>query len=176
MGQYDHLIDPTDFGTVTRYLKAPSSEIWLVFHVRERQMISKLAEELQRESAQTGARPGKFPLCVEQGIESGWLKVSARNSHATVPNQKEEWFVRAEDVEPRTTTWVLYFPPAYIAHTPGLFEGQVMRSQRKQQVEAQAKVGSGNPPSSSTPSQGGQGAGTTTSNSQSQSQGQSQGR
>lgn len=173
MSQFEHLIDPTEFRTVARYLKDPKSEISLVFHLRERAMISALAEDIQRESETIGIRPGKFPLCVEKAIENGTLKVSARDTHLRGLDRNSSWYVLAQDIDPKAGTWVLYFPPAYIAYTPGLFEGHVMRKERD---DLQTHGKTQNQPGSLSQSQSGPGqTGSTTTTTQSQSQGQGHG-
>lgn len=86
MGQYDHLIDPTDFGTVTRYLKASNSEIWLVFHVR----VGTPDDLETRRRASAGIRPDGR---VRASSRIAWNKESrtagsrSRHGSATLPSR-----------------------------------------------------------------------------------------
>ncbi len=173
MSQFEHLIDPTNFGTIARYLKIPQADIHFVFHLREREMISPFAEELRWELETAGIRPGRFPRCVENAIVNGTLKVSARNSHLVEHDASSSWYVHAHHIDPYVTSWVLYYHPVYIVHTPGLFEGQVMQ---KEHVDSQTFGKTGNQAGSSSQTQSDQGqTGSTTATSQSQSQGQGHG-
>ena len=120
---YAALIDPTDFGTVAAYLRNPRSPINYLVHVRSYDMLAPLAAELAHVDPRT-VPPWEFPEPVARRLPEGSLLLSARYPlHRSEPKQ----LVEATAVSRQASCQVIYLPPYYLVHTPGLFEGTLVR-------------------------------------------------
>jgi hypothetical protein len=117
------LIDPTDFGTIQRYLRHPQSPIDHLLHVRSRDMLAPLAEELANTDPGSVA-PWEFPDAVERRLREGSLLLSSRFPLGlSNPGQR----VAAATIPPSAACEVIYLPPFCLVHTPRLFEGTLVR-------------------------------------------------
>ena len=124
MNPYEQLIDPTSFGRVADYLHDPSSPILHVLHVRERAQLAPLAERLMACAPGQLEDPAGLQGLLAPGLREGWLRVTS-----AAPRM-------LPDVGPLLSTCgiprmaasnVIFVPPFYLAHTPGLFEGTLIQ-------------------------------------------------
>jgi hypothetical protein len=121
-------IDPTLFGVVRNYLTSPRSPIQHVLHVREPEMLPQLAATLD-----SALRSALVPQAVVQKaldplIAEGSLRISSREHvQSPIPGA----VVDPACIPRSAGCRVIYLPPFYLVHTPGLFEGtlQVNKSQ-----------------------------------------------
>lgn len=122
---YETLIDPTNIATVASYLCNPRSQIHFVLHVRERASLAPLAAELAATLDHPNATGLQVRAVLDQHIREGVLRLSPRPSQQPVDARV------AIDIAtlPRSAECeVIYLPPFYLAHTPGLFEGTLARN------------------------------------------------
>ena len=116
---YDIFVDGTPFGTVYGYLSNPASQIDYVIHVRDRAMLPLLAKELVRsQSLYHQQRLTATPL-FDQLLNDGGVKVSPRLLNSLF---KPQHIIKAQAIDPQATSQVIFLPPFYVAHTPGVFE------------------------------------------------------
>jgi len=145
LARYEGLIDPTDFNVLRGYLKSQNSPIDYLLHVKERSMLAPLAARLDQalKTAQP-LEPIIYPLANE-----GVLRVSSR--HLLMPDLFSA-FVNPNQVPKLAESQVIYLPPFYLAHTPGLFamkSHSVLSykfSQEQSQATAPTKPVRQNPP------------------------------
>ncbi len=135
MSSYESLIDPAEFGLIADYLRSPRAPIDYLLHVRSIESLAPLAEALHTRNDQP---PWLFPKVVENGLADGSLRLSARDRTAN-----SERVVDARSVPRHAMCHVIYSPPFYLVHTPGLFEGTLVRPRNDQGVdsELQRKLG-----------------------------------
>ena len=128
LARYEGLIDPTDFNVLRGYLKSETSPIDYLLHVKERSMLAPLAARLDQamKTAQP-LEPILYPLADE-----GSLKVSSRH---LLPPDLFQAAVNPNRVPKLAESQVIYLPPFYLAHTPGLF-GEQTRAQGVRQTGA----------------------------------------
>lgn len=130
MNQFESLIDPTEFGLIADYLRSPRAPIDYLLHVKSRDMLAPLAKELDAKR-HVDVPPWAFPEPVERGLREGALLISSRHPlHLPDPKQ----IVEATNILRRTSCYVIYAPPFYLVHTPGLFEGTLIRQKTQQKL------------------------------------------
>lgn len=119
--KFESLIDGTSFGIIADYLRNPRTpEIQYVLHLKDREALAPVAEALDR-ALSSGALPQtEVNRVLNPLLSKGELKISARE--ADVP---PDYRVDAKTVNRRADCYVIYQPPFYTTHTPGLFEGKV---------------------------------------------------
>ena len=116
---YDVLVDGTPFGTVYGYLSNPASAIDFVVHVKDRAMLPLLAKELARsQSFYHQQRQTATPL-FDQLLSDGGVKVTPRLLNSLFNPQH---VIKAQAIDPQATSYVIFLPPFYVVHTPGVFE------------------------------------------------------
>jgi hypothetical protein len=125
MFDYTSLIDPCGFGTIADSLRNPQADIDYLVHVKTAALLPILAEVLDRE------------LCVEERFREAQIKrrlLSLLNDGSirisTIqpqPALSPELFVDPASIPRTTTSHVIHLPPFYLVHTPGLFEGKLVR-------------------------------------------------
>ena len=125
MSRYASLIDPTNFGTVARYLHHPQSPIHYVLHVKDESMLPGLAAKLDTAMAASQAGPVDLSPILNPLFESGALRISARHE-ARVNDPRH--LVPVTNIPSLAFCQVIYLPPFYLAHTPGLFEGTLVQN------------------------------------------------
>lgn len=137
MSHYDSLIDGTDFRTVVQYLNHPQSPIRTLLHVRNEKDIAKVAEVLEADGRRPYVQMGGIPDSLKPMLAKGDLKVT---HCGPFPNSPQECSLDARQVNGSAGCKVLYAPPFYLVHTPGLFEWHEQQNQKNasnQQTTAQ---------------------------------------
>ena len=117
MSHYESLIDPAEFGLIADYLKSPRTPIHFVLYARSIPELIRVAEGLDADQASRSIQPGRLPPSVEHRLKEGSLLVSER-SELGLGYQT----VDPEGIPRDTTCQVLYYPPFYLVHAPGVFE------------------------------------------------------
>lgn len=124
MKYYQSLIDPTNFGIVADYLRSPKSPIEHVLHVKDRLMLARLAEHLDQ-AMQDPDAARTVSVLIDGFIKEGLLLISSRHPlELSDPSR----LVTASNVPRSSACDVIYLPPFYLVHTPGLFEGTLVRN------------------------------------------------
>ena len=139
MNEYEARIDPTDFGTMAGYLRHPQSPIDCLLHVRDRSMLAPLAENLER-ALQRESGPAvraEVRRLLDDGLKKGDLLISPRR---LLPQLEPRQYVDASTVPAKAGCEVLYLPPFYLVHTPGLFEGTLKRREPCPRPQRQTKL------------------------------------
>jgi hypothetical protein len=134
MNHWESKIDPTHFGLIAAYLRNPNAPIDVILHVRDRALLAEVASRIERDFM-TGVPPGP-PLSpgLQELIRDGAVKVSSVKDLGPLDPGA---VVDANQVRGSTGTHVIYLPPFYLAHTPGLFEGKVMRDAPRERRQIQ---------------------------------------
>ena len=122
MNPWDMMIDPASFGLIAGYLQSTRSPINFLLHVKDRGMLSEMAQRIDQ-----GLRPfglgGLSVLPPMQALaQEGAVKISARHPLLNPPPGA---MVDPQRVRRSAYCEVIYLPPYYLVHTPGLFEGKV---------------------------------------------------
>ena len=126
MSSSESLIDPAEFGLIADYLRNPQCSIDYLLHVRSIKSLAPLAEALAQR-AQMDQPPWMFPKVVERGLAAGSLRLSAHDL-----DFRSKRVVDARSVPRHAMCHVIYAPPFYLVHTPGLFEGTLLRPKTEQ--------------------------------------------
>jgi hypothetical protein len=122
MSYYESLVDGTNFGLVADYLKSPRSPIEALLHIKDKTLLPKVAEELERE-LQSGVEPGHLPQVIGRMLEEGAMKLSLRQGFTS---SDPRILIDAASVPRLSYCQVIYLPPFYLVHTPDLFEGKIL--------------------------------------------------
>ncbi len=120
MSPYESLVDPTSFGTVVRYLHHPDKQIHFVLHVKDESMLADVAAKLDAAMAGAQGRPVALGSILDPMFADGSLRISARHE---LPVGNRWPVVPVTQIPSLAACQVIYLPPFYLAHTPGLFEG-----------------------------------------------------
>ena len=121
MQNWESLIDPSWFGLIAGYLRSPRSPIDYLIHVKDLERLPEVAERIDQELAR-GAFPARqLSPGLEALLQEGAIKVSSRHPLA---NLEPGASVDPGQVRSAAPCDVLYVPPCYVVHTPGLFEEQ----------------------------------------------------
>lgn len=129
MSQFDSRVDTTWFGLVASYLVSARSPVDAVLHVRDLDMLAQVAERLDRILGADNALTQKWPEALQSMLRDGNLKVSTRFPNASVAPMA---LIDIQQVRREARCDVIYLPPFYVVHTPGLFEGKVQRNSPKE--------------------------------------------
>ena len=122
---YETLIDPTNIATVASYLRNPRSPIHFVLHVRDRALLAPLAAELAAQMEQPSTTMHEVLATVDRHLRERAIMVSPRPSPQPVDARVA---VDIATLPAEAHCEVIYLPPFYLAHTPGLFEGTLARN------------------------------------------------
>lgn len=124
MTPYAALIDPAEFGLIADYLRIPGSPIFHLLHVKSKEALVELAEELERQE-HVDSPPWLFPEPVDRGLREGAMLIS---THRSFRSPNPEQVIDPNTIPRDALSSVLYVPPFYLVHTPGLFEGTLIRA------------------------------------------------
>lgn len=114
-------IDPTHFGLVRNYLASPNSSIHHVLHVKDPAMLPRLAASLDGALNSPVARLALVHKTIDPLIEQGTVKISSREpTQSALPGS----VIDPASIPRMAPCEVIYLPPFYLVHTPGLFEGK----------------------------------------------------
>ena len=123
MSPFAVLIDPAEFGLIADYLRNPDSPINYLLHVKTKEMLGRLAEELNRQRNLDVLPWSHEP--VEGALRERTALISLRRGFQ---RNESHQVIDATTIPRRTLCYVIYAPPYYLVHTPGLFEGTVIRA------------------------------------------------
>ena len=118
---YESLIDGSDFGTISSYMEGDQPPLRFLLHVKERAHLARLAETVQHELEAGNFGKWGLPPSLMDLMRQGLLKFSEHDPWGVV---RSAWQVRVKDVDAGARCDVIYLPPFYLVHTPGLFEGK----------------------------------------------------
>ena len=130
MPNYSALIDPTDFGLVTDYLRDPASDIDYLLHVKSADSLAPLAEALDREVHLMDIAAGRFPDAIKRGLAEGSILID-------LPDPRQ--WIDPGSVPRQASCQVLYRPPFYLVHIPGLFEANLVRREVRQKAQIELR-------------------------------------
>jgi hypothetical protein len=126
MNNFESMIDPTEFRTVANYLRNPQSPIECVLHVPSRVALAALAGELD-DALQTGLNaPAAVRDLIHRHLDAGTARLSSR---WPLTGHDPRHCVEVASVPRTAACEVIFLPPFYLAHTPGLFEGTLHAKQ-----------------------------------------------
>lgn len=124
---YENLIDPTEFRTVQSYLLNNNSSIHFVLNVKNPAMLAQLASELDPFLMRGEPAAGhEIWEILRKGMKEGNLLFTGRRQ---VISEYEKHEISIHAIPASTNVSVIYLPPFYLVHTPGLFEGTLVRKQ-----------------------------------------------
>ena len=123
MSTYASLIDPAEFGLIADYLRSPRTPILHLLHVKSMDLLAPLAEGLANQG-QLDTPPWLFPEVVQRGLREGTLLISTRHP---LNGSDSKHSIEAAAIPRRALCHVIYAPPFYLVHTPGLLEGTLIR-------------------------------------------------
>ncbi len=109
---YAALVDGTDFGTIRRYLARASSPIRGILFVASEELLSQVASLLDAESDRS---PTLRQLQLEVLLQSGQLRPGA-----DLEAERNGVGVDLEAIHEDDFCRVIYLPPVYLVHVPGL--------------------------------------------------------
>ncbi|MCP5528153.1 MAG: hypothetical protein H7A47_15280 [Verrucomicrobiales bacterium] len=121
MQNWNSLIDPSWFGLIAGYLRSPRSPIDYLVHVKDRERLPDVAERIMQDLAQGGFKDQQLSPGLQALLQDGAIKVSSR---LLLPSLGPDVAVDPATVRSSAPCEVLYVPPCYVVHTPGLFEEQ----------------------------------------------------
>lgn len=139
--EWEGQVDSTWFGLMAGYLRSPRSPIEYLVHVKDRDRLGEVAGRIDRDLAQVDGdgEPHRIVSSVEELAGEGAVKVSSRRP---VENLDPGATVDPERIRSSASCDVVYLPPYYVAHTPGLFEGELTVKERPTQDQSVASPGS----------------------------------
>jgi hypothetical protein len=124
MNHWESKIDPTHFGLLASYLRSPTTPIDFILHVKHEPLLAEVALQIERDRfAGVPEAPPLSPGLLAL-VREGTLQVSSLKDPGPVDPGA---MIDVSQVRSSADTRVIYLPPFYVAHTPGLFEGKVMR-------------------------------------------------
>lgn len=133
--EWEGRVDGTWFGLMAGYLRSPRSPIEYLVHVKDRERLAEVADRIDRDLARGGGQAGHLTPSVEALVGEGAAKVSSRHP---VANLDPDAVVDPERIRSSASCDVLYLPPYYVVHTPGLFEGELTMEERGTKAQSSA--------------------------------------
>lgn len=130
MSSYESLIDPADFGVIADYIRG-DTDINFLLHVRTESMLATLAEQLDQCRLRHEGAGGEVSKVLDRLLEAGSLRLSVRESFVFLGRYHKHEIVPSS-IPRAATCYVIYSPPFYLVHTPGLFEGTLHRQSMSQ--------------------------------------------
>lgn len=136
MSQFESLIDGTGFGIIRDYLDSPGTPIGAILHVKDRAMLAPLAREIEQHILD--GKGLELAQSLARKVEEGSLKISMRKD-ISIPGVQQG--VDASSIPRSAMCYVIYQPPFYLSHTPGLFEGKFDRSEARARTSSDNRAG-----------------------------------
>lgn len=139
--EWEGQVDSTWFGLMAGYLRSPRSPIEYLVHVKDRDRLGEVAGRIDHDLAQVDGdgEPHRLASSVQELVGQGAVKVSSR---LPVENLDPSASVDPEQIRSSASSEVLYLPPYYVLHTPGLFEGELAVKERATQTQSAGFAGS----------------------------------
>ena len=106
---------------VADYLRG-DSDINFLLHVRTEAMLATLAEELDLCHLRPDGLKQEFKKVIDRFLDQGSLLLSVRDS-IDFPLRDRKHEIVPGSIPRAANCTVIYHPPFYVVHTPGLFEG-----------------------------------------------------
>lgn len=125
MNSYESRIDPTTFGTIAGHLRDPLSPVHYLVHVRERARLATLAEQLEPVTVPGDIAPAGLASLLASPLMEGAVRLSSGRP-IELPDPQQ--LLAASSVPRLARCEVIYLPPFYLVHTPGLFEGTLVKA------------------------------------------------
>ena len=137
MNLYESMIDPARFGAVAKEANCPFSDIDYFVYVRDRSILAGLAEQLTPFTAPGRMKPENLPAVLADALKAGTVLVSSFQPLGLPDSQQ---FNAVDSIPRRARCDVIYMPPFYLVHAPGLFEGTLAKpkSTEKPELKEQA--------------------------------------
>lgn len=129
MPDHSHRIEPTEFGVIADCLRHPAIPVFVIVHVRDAATMGRLAAQADRELPPDGCVPHRVVTWLNQLVAQGEVLISPRQ---LAPGSDRTFVVPVADIPRHALTYVILTPPFYFAHTPGLFEGTLLRPKPEQ--------------------------------------------
>jgi len=126
MSQHLDLIDATDFRTVKHYLHHPDTSIDYVLHLKSREMLSLVAEQINTAFPTQDVPHEQLDRFVHDLVARGDGLVTTRQP---IPGLAPEQQIQPQHLPGFVNCLVIYWPPFYLTHTPGMFDGMLSRLQ-----------------------------------------------
>lgn len=120
---YEESIAAHEFGMVERCLADPQGRIEIVLHVKSRSLLVRVVEMLDTTVSPTGDTGGPAATRVLDDLMArGSLRLTVREKVAA---RYGRYSIAASSIPTSAPCEAIYFPPFYVVHTPGLFEGKL---------------------------------------------------
>jgi hypothetical protein len=117
-------IEPKRFGELRHELDCPFSDFDYVLHVRDRALLASLAEELKPVAVPRGVPRAQLADLLAKPLQEGTIRVS---SSQPVPLADRRQVIALSAIPRLARCEVISLPPFYLVHTPGLFEGTLVK-------------------------------------------------
>lgn len=114
----------TSIGAIADRLRNRDAWLDFVLHVDSVSRMTEVVAGIRQSSIDAAVPPWELPEVVTRGLREGWLRIS---SERPLPEISRHQTVRLSEIPASARTSVISMPPYCIAHTPGLFEGTLMR-------------------------------------------------
>ncbi len=137
--EWEGRVDGTWFGLMAGYLRSPRSPIDYLVHVEDRDRLAEVADRIDRDLGHGGGEPHRLTASVQELVGEGAVKVSTRHR---IENLDPSATVDPERIRSSASCDVLYLPPYYVLHTPGLFEGELTVKERATHAQSAGSGGS----------------------------------
>ena len=136
MNNPESMIDVTRFGVVVDYLQNPNAPIDMILHAKDRPTLVELAQRLGEAYDCWPNSAEKIEDTVKEFISDGRLRVSSLEPMGPPANAR---IVELSCMPRAASCEVIYMPPFYLTHTPGLFEGSLHRNTATMRSETAAQ-------------------------------------
>lgn len=145
MNTWETMIDGTSFGVIAGYLRHPNSGIDQIIHDQNRAMLAEVAALIAPSSPPNAAEEKQLLETMNRLATDGLIKFSFRGIDE-LPGRRDH--INANQIKPSAYCEVIYAPPFYLTHTPGLFEGQQwMDNPSEQKRNSESRIKSPEPSS-----------------------------
>jgi len=123
MMNYEESIAALEIGMVERCLADPQALIEIVLHVRSRTLLARVVEMLDTTVSPSGDTGGtEAARVLDDLMARGSLMLTVREKVAA---RYGRYSIAASSIPTSAPCEAIYFPPFYVVHTPGLFEGKL---------------------------------------------------
>ena len=128
--KYEEKIHSKQFRVVARQLADPQTPIEAVLHVKSVALLAVLAEKIEMLATNprttTELIRALEPMLREKAVLLSFAKET--------PAPLSEFSIPTSAIRPSAWSKVLYMPPFYLGHTPGLFEEMARQDQTANEI------------------------------------------